>query len=89
VPPLEQAQPRFDLKKTAGFLVADVRGRPVGRVEGAMYGASEQTPDALSVRFSILGRRCRLIPVDAIETIDDRTRVIGLRIERSALRVCL
>ena len=77
---------RLDLSETAGFLVADARGRVVGRVEGRMDGRSPQTPDALSVRVSILRWRRRLVPADAIEAIDDRTRVIGLRLERSAIR---
>ena len=86
---LEHSQPRVDLERTAGFLVADARGRVVGRVEGPMYGGSPRTPDALSVCFSLLGWRRRLVPADAIEAIDERTRVIGLRIERSAIRAFL
>ena len=89
MPSLEQARPGVDLTGTAGFLVADARGRVVGRVEGPMYGGSPEIPDALSVRFSLLGWRRRLVPVDAIEEIDDRTRVIGLRIERSTIRAFL
>jgi hypothetical protein len=76
---------RLDPSGTAGFLVADARGRVVGRVEGRMAGGSPQTPDALSVRVGILRWRRRLVPADAIEVIDERTRVIGLRIERSAI----
>jgi len=76
---------RLDLSETAGFLVADARGRVVGRVEGRMDGRSPETPDALAVRSSILRWRRRLVPADAIEAIDERTRVIGLRIERSAI----
>ena len=83
------ARGRLDLKGTAGFLVADARGRLVGRAEGPMYGVSEDMPDALSVRFSLLRWRRRLVPADAIETIDDRTKVIGLRIERTAVRAFL
>jgi hypothetical protein len=89
VPSLEQARPPVDLNRTTGFLVADARGRVVGRVEGPMYGRSAQTPDALSVRFSLLGWRRRLVPAGAIEAIDERTRVIGLRIERAAIRAFL
>lgn len=33
--------------------------------------------------------RRRLVPADAIEAIDERMRVIGLRIERSAIRAFL
>jgi hypothetical protein len=78
-------RPVPSLDGTAGFLVADARGRVVGRVEGASYGASPEIPEALSVRVSLLRRRRRLVPADAIEAIDERTRVIGLRLERSAI----
>lgn len=79
----------FDLAATAGFLVADARGRVVGRVEGPIYGSSGATPDALSVRFSLLRWRRRLVPASAIAAIDDRTRVIGLGIDRDAIRAFL
>jgi hypothetical protein len=78
-------RPLPSLDGTAGFLVADARGRVVGRVEGALYGASPEIPEALFVRVSLLRRRRRLVPADAIEAIDERTRVIGLRLERSAI----
>jgi hypothetical protein len=79
----------IDLRRTSGFLVADARGRVVGRVEGPMYGASSETPDALSVRFGFLSWRRRLVPAASIEQIDDRTKVIGLRVEREAIRTFL
>jgi hypothetical protein len=79
----------FDLRGTAGFLVADARGRVVGRVEGPMYGSSGETPDALAVRFSLLRWRRRLVPASAIAAIDDRTKVIGLGIDRDAIRAFL
>jgi len=44
------------------------------------------TPDAVSLRFSLLGCRRRLIPATAIVAIDDRTKVIGLRVDREAIR---
>ena len=47
----------IDLRQTAGFLVADARGRVVGTVECPMYGTSPETPDALSVRSGWLARR--------------------------------
>jgi len=77
------------LAGTAGFLVSDTRGRIVGRVEGPMYGASRDVPDALSVRSGFLSRRRRLIRVDAIDRIDDGARVIGLRIPREDVHTFL
>ena len=89
MPSLELARPHVDLIGTTGFLVSDARGRVVGRVEGPMFGGSPKTPDALSVRFSLFGLRRRLVPADVIEAIDERARVIGLRIERTAIRTFL
>jgi hypothetical protein len=71
-----------EIAGTSGFLVADARGRLVGRVEGPMYGASRDAPDALAVRSGFFSRRRRLVRVDSIEHIDNGARVIGLRIPR-------
>ena len=75
-----------DLRSTAGYLVADKRGRIVGRVECPMYGTAPDVPDALSVRAGFLSRRRRLVPADTIEQIDGRSGVIGLRVERETIR---
>jgi hypothetical protein len=74
------------LLQTSGFLVADARGRVVGRVECPMYGTEPDIPDALSVRKGFFARRRRLVPATAIELIDGASRVIGLRVERESLR---
>ena len=79
----------IDLRGTAGFLVADARGRIVGRVECPMYGSSPEEPDALSVRSGFLSRRRRLVPADSIELIDDGSKVIGLRVDRDSIRTFL
>jgi hypothetical protein len=79
----------LDLKGTAGFLVADAQGRVVGRVEGPMDGCSADTPDALSVRFSLLRWRRLLVPAATIAGIDDRAQVIGLCVDRDAIRAFL
>ena len=75
-----------DLRRTTGYLVADRRGRVIGRVECPMYGTAPDKPDALSVRSGIFSRRRRLVPAEAIDQIDGATRVIGLRVEREGLR---
>ena len=75
-----------DLSRTIGFLVADARGRLVGRVECPMYGTAPDVPDALSVRSGFLGRRRRIVDADAIERIDGATGVIGLRVDRESIR---
>ena len=79
----------MNLEQTRGFLVADISGRLVGRVECAMYGRARNVPDALAVRSGFLSRRRRLVPAEAIAEIDDRSRVIGLGVERESIRAFL
>ena len=79
----------IDLRGTTGYLVADARGRVVGKVECPMYGTSPERPDALAVRSGFLSRRRRLVPAETIELIDGGSRVIGLRIDREAIRTFL
>ena len=69
------------LRGVAGYLVADARGRVVGRVEDAAGGS-----DRLTVRGGLPLRRRRVVPVSAIDEIDPTSRVIALRVEREALR---
>lgn len=76
----------YDLRSTAGYLVADKRGRLVGRVECPMYGTAPDVPDALSVRAGFLSRRRRIVPAEAIEQIDGASGVIGLSISRDKIR---
>jgi hypothetical protein len=78
-----------DLQRTIGYLVADVRGRVVGRVECLMYGNAPDVPDALSVRSGFLSRRRRLVPAEAIERIDGASGVVGLSVDRETIRVFL
>jgi hypothetical protein len=78
--------PASALLQTSGYLVADARGRLVGRVECPMYGTEPDLPDALAVRRGFLARRRRLVPAAAIDQIDGASGVIGLRVERESLR---
>jgi hypothetical protein len=74
----------LDLRSVKGFLVADARGRVVGRVESPMYGTQPDRPDALAVRSGFLRGR-RLVPADAIGEIDQSSGVIGLRVLRESI----
>jgi len=78
--------PATALLETAGYLVADARGRVVGRVECPMYGTTPDIPDALSVRHGFFTRRRRLVPADAIDQIDGSTGVVGLSVDRESLK---
>jgi hypothetical protein len=75
-----------DLKQTSGFLVADNRGRVVGKVECPMYGTAPDVPDALSVKSGLFSRRRRMVPADTIDQIDGTSGVIGLRVDRENIR---
>ena len=77
------------LKRTVGFLVADAHGRVVGRVECPMYGRTPDEPDALAVRSGLFARRRRLVPAEAIQQIDGRNGVVGLKVDRTAIKAFL
>jgi hypothetical protein len=76
----------LNLVDTAGFLVADNRGRVVGKVECPMYGTLPDVPDALSVRSGFLSRQRRLVPADTIAEVDPRSEVVALRVARETIR---
>jgi hypothetical protein len=76
----------YDLRRTNGFLVADSRGRVLGKVESPMYGTRPDAPDALAVRKGFFARRRHLVPADAIHEIDRGSGVIELRVPRESIR---
>jgi hypothetical protein len=76
----------LNLSGTTGFLVADNRGRLVGKVECPMYGTLPDVPDALAVKSGFLSRHRRLVPADTIAEVDPASRVVGLRVAREAIR---
>jgi hypothetical protein len=69
------------LRSVRGYLVADARGRVVGRVEGA-------TPDGdrLAVRGGLPFRRGHVVLAADIAEIDQTSGVVALRGEKEALR---
>jgi hypothetical protein len=85
----QERTPLPDLRRTSGYLVADARGRLVGRVECPMYGTAPDVPDALAVRSGGFPRRRRLVPAHAIDQIDGSSGVIGLSVERESLHAFL
>jgi hypothetical protein len=76
----------LNLVDTTGFLVADNRGRVVGKVECPMYGTLPDVPDALSVKSGFLSRQRRLVPADTIAEVDRRSEVVALRVARETIR---
>ena len=67
------------LRSVAGYLVADVRGRVIGRVEAA-------SASRLTVRGGLPLRRRRVVLATEIDDVDQTSGVIALRVERDALR---
>ena len=87
---MSEAAPTLpDLRLTIGYLVADVRGRVIGRVECPMYGTAPDVPDALSVRSGFLSRRRQLVPAETIREVDGSSRIVGLSVAREAIRAFL
>jgi hypothetical protein len=76
----------MNLVDTTGFLVADNRGRVIGRVECPMYGTLPDVPDALSVKSGFLSRQRRLVPADTIAEVDHRSNVVALRVPKENVR---
>ena len=71
------------LRTVDGFLVADARGRVVGRVE---HAAPDDEVGRLTVRGRFPLRRRHVVPISVIDEIDTTSGVIALRVERAALR---
>jgi hypothetical protein len=76
----------MNLRRTAGYIVADRTGHVVGKVECPMYGTSPELPDALAVRTGLLSRHRLMVPADVIGEIDGMSGVIGLRVDRKGIR---
>jgi len=73
------------LRSTEGYLVADARGRLLGRVERAAVADGDHSSARLWVRGRLPLRRRRIVPASAVDEIDDTARVVVLSIERNAL----
>jgi hypothetical protein len=73
-----QDEATIKLAATAGFLVTDLNGKRVGRVECPMYGTARDEPDALAVKTGLFKRN--LVMADTIDSIDETNNVIGLKI---------
>jgi hypothetical protein len=82
----ETCTPTADLRRTTGYLVADRTGHLVGKVECAMYGTAPDVPDALSVKSRPLSRHRLLVPAAAIAEVDGASGVVGLCVDRRAIR---
>jgi hypothetical protein len=78
------AHDRNVLAATTGYLVADARGRIVGRVAEANVHAD--APPRLTVRGRLPWRRLRIVTVSDIDDVDSANEIIALKVERDLLR---
>jgi hypothetical protein len=85
VEPLSPIDPNV-LAGTSGYLVADARGRIVGRVEEASLPAGNGALPRITVRGGLPWRRRRVVLASEIDEVDSTSRVIALKIDRNALR---
>lgn len=69
---------------TTGYLVADTRGRVVGRVE-RVGGTADGSSMRLMVRGRLPFRRRRVVPIGAIQEIDQTSQVVLLSVARESL----
>lgn len=72
------------LAATSGYLVADARGRIVGRVEAA--SAASDTQLRLTVRGRLPWRRRHVVLASDVADVDQTSEVVALRVERDDLR---
>jgi hypothetical protein len=58
----------------------------VGKVAWPLSPTDPDQPEALVVRAGFLGRHRSVVPADRIDEIDPVSGVIGLRVDRRAVR---
>jgi hypothetical protein len=76
----------LDLRRTTGYLVADRSGHVLGKVECPMYGTAPDLPDALAVRSHPFSRHRLMVPAATIADVDGVGGVVGLKVDRRAIR---
>lgn len=74
------------LVATSGYLVADSRGRIVGRVEAAAGPKENGAPPRLTIRGRLPFRRRLVALATEVDDVDTASQVVALSVERSALR---
>ena len=66
------------LRHCHGFRVDSTQGRR-GIVEDVLYGAEHDHPSALVVRGGLFGQRLELIPIETVDSVDPRRKLLTLR----------
>jgi hypothetical protein len=65
------------LRYCHGFRVDSPRGRR-GIVEDVLYGAEHDHPSALVVRGGLFGQRVELIPIETVDSVDPRRKLLTM-----------
>jgi hypothetical protein len=65
------------LRYCHGFRVESPQGRR-GIVEDVLYGAEHDLPSALAVRGGLFGQRLELVPIEAVNSVDPRRKLVTL-----------
>jgi hypothetical protein len=65
------------LQHCHGFRVESPRGRR-GIVEDVLYGAEHDHPSALVVRGGLFGQRLELIPIETVDSVEPRRKLLTL-----------
>jgi hypothetical protein len=65
------------LRHCHGFRVDSPQGRR-GIVEDVLYGAEHDHPSALAVRGGLCGQRLELIPIETLDSVDPRRKLLTL-----------
>jgi hypothetical protein len=65
------------LRHCHGFRVESPRGRR-GIVEDVLYGAEHDHPSALVVRGGLFGQRLELIPIETVDSVEPRRKLLTL-----------
>ena len=79
-----RAQDPNVLAATRGYVVADSRGRIVGRVDE--ISVPEDAAPRLTVRGRLPWSRTRIVTTSDIDAVDPGNEVIALRVDRDELR---
>ena len=75
----------MDVVRTIGYAVEDSSGAPLGHVESALYGTTPDRPDAVAVRSDGPLHKHFIVPVTAIEAVDNVELLLALSLERRQL----
>ncbi|HET7127592.1 MAG TPA: hypothetical protein VFJ93_00780 [Gaiellaceae bacterium] len=63
-----------------GFRVESPYGK-IGVVDAILFGADPECPAALTIRSGVFGRGLRIVDIEDVEAVDERSRRVRVRSE--------